>query len=87
MSCPRRWSGREATLIFLYFVFLPCLKWTPVRPRDQPMFSEAVAQLTLAFSVGAFSDLLSVERRNPNLALVKSQLGEVLLNCGVSLRW
>lgn len=51
------------------------------------MFSEAVAQLTRAFSVGAFSDLLSVERRNPNLALVKSQLGEVLLNCGVSLRW
>lgn len=51
------------------------------------MFSDVVAQLTLAFSVGAFSDLLSAERRNPNLALVKSQLGEALLNCGVSLRW
>lgn len=42
-----------------------------MRPREQLVFSEIVAQLTVAFSDGSFLDILSVERMGPSLALVK----------------
>lgn len=65
MSQGMEWQG--APLTSLYFVFLLYLTWTPTRPRDQLTFSEIALQLTLAFLVEAFSDLLSVERKNPSL--------------------